>query len=204
MGLAAATGLVLTAVGIEAVSAWAARHGVGPATALARREVVLVLGFGNPGRRANAVNRWRVDVGLRSRGHDAEQSVVVMCGGAVHGELAESHLMARYARIECGVRGAIGIEDSSTTTAENIERAVPFCEGADRIVIASDPLHALRARIWLARMRPDLAEHLVRARDRRLLERSLMSVPLTVIGLEGLRRVITDRPRTLPAWPDHG
>ncbi|UEJ81944.1 YdcF family protein [Brachybacterium halotolerans subsp. kimchii] len=156
------------------------------------REVMVVLGYGNPGRRINAVNRWRVDVGLRSRDPQATSSLLVMAGGAVHGEVSEAEHMARFARSERGYAGPLVLEDESVTTWENVRNVLPLLEDADRIVLASDPLHSVRAEGFLRTLRPDLAARLAPAEGNRLGEQILRKPAFVVMGLEGLRRARRD------------
>lgn len=156
------------------------------------REVIVVLGYGNPGRRINAVNRWRVDVGLRSRDPRAARSLLVLAGGAVHGEISEAEHMARFARAERGYSGPLVLEDESVTTWQNVRNVLPLLEDADRIVLASDPLHSVRAEGFLRTLRPDLAARLAPAEGNRLGEQILRKPAFVVMGLEGLRRARRD------------
>lgn len=194
-GLGVTVGALATALAAEAVSEWASRHDLGDRADVGAGldEAVVVLGYGNRGGRANAINRWRVRVGLRSRNPAAADSTLVLCGGAVHGDISEAELLARYARDELGAPGPFVLDDTSRTTWENIAHAVPVLEGADRIVIASDPLHALRARRYLRRQRPDLARRLARADDQRLGEMTWLKALVVAVGLEALRRDARDR-----------
>ncbi|MFD7843610.1 YdcF family protein [Nocardia sp. NPDC059764] len=130
-------------------------------------EAVVVLGYRNAGTRANAMNRWRVRAGLRSVDPAASSSRLVLCGGACAGPTAEAALMADYAIGVRGYHGKLVIEAKSRNTWENIAFAIPHLEDADRIKIVSLPLHAERARRYLAQQRPDLAARLVRAADYR-------------------------------------
>lgn len=132
-----------------------------------RRESVIVLGYGNRGPRANYVNRFRVRAGLRSMDPDAE-STLVLCGGTVEGPEPEADIMARYARGECGYRGPVVLERESRSTWENIRNAIPLIEDADAIIVVSNAPHALVAREYLHRLRPDLAARLVRGQEHRL------------------------------------
>lgn len=156
------------------------------------REVIVVLGYGNPGHRINAVNRWRVDVGLRSRDPRAARSLLVLAGGAVHGEISEAEHMARFARAERGYSGPLVLEDESVTTWQNVRNVLPLLEDADRIVLASDPLHSVRAEGFLRTLRPDLAARLAPAEGNRLGEQILRKPAFVVMGLEGLRRARRD------------
>lgn len=58
------------------------------------------------------------------------------------------------------------IEPTARTTLENVERSLPYLEGADRLAIASDWFHARRAGRYLQRLRPDVARRLVPAERR--------------------------------------
>ncbi|MEV0686387.1 YdcF family protein [Nocardia sp. NPDC050378] len=129
-------------------------------------EAVVVLGYRNAGRSANAMNRWRVRAGLRSLDPGASESRLVLCGGACAGPDTEASLLARYAR-ERGYTGELVLEEHSRSTWENIAFALPFLKDVDRIKIVSLPSHAAVARRYLAEQSPDLATRLVRGRDYR-------------------------------------
>ncbi|WP_235146997.1 MULTISPECIES: YdcF family protein [unclassified Amycolatopsis] len=148
-------------------------------------EAVVVLGYRNRGSRANFVNRWRVRAAVRSQAPGPSR--LVLCGGAVGGTETEAALMARYAR-EYGYRGELMLETESRSTRENVLGAVPLIEDADRIKIVSDSLHAEKARHYLRRHRPDLAERLVPGRDYRFGEWLAVKPVLAVMGKRSLRR----------------
>jgi uncharacterized SAM-binding protein YcdF (DUF218 family) len=179
----AAVGLLGLAVAWgEVVHWWASRertHGRGVA------EAVVVLGYRERGReRANTVNRWRVRAAVRSAG---PQTRLVCCGGSRDGGVPEARLMARYAVQECGFTGPVMLEERSLSTWENVANAIPLVEDAERIVVVSDPLHGLKARLYLAKQRPDLAARLIRAADYRQGEWCLLKPLLAVHGLRRLR-----------------
>ncbi|WP_244223383.1 YdcF family protein [Amycolatopsis circi] len=163
------------------------RRGMGgrPGTA-GTGEAVVVLGYRNGGSRANFVNRWRVRAAVRSQAPGPSR--LVLCGGAVGGSEAEAVLMARYAR-ERGYRGELTLETASRSTWENVLGAVPLIEDADRIKIVSNSLHAEKARHYLRRLRPDLAERLVPAEDYRFGELLAVKPVLAVMGKQRLRRL---------------
>lgn len=163
-------------------------------------EVVVVLGFRNRGERINAVNRRRVRAGLRSL--DSAQSRLVLTGGPVGGPRAEADLMADYARAARGYRGPLSVETASRTTWENISNVITVIEGADRIKIVSDSVHAERARAYLWRQRPDLAARLVRGADHRFGEQLLLKPALALLGRRRLRGVPRNHPnhRSLPQY----
>lgn len=136
-------------------------RGQDPAAASAPvgRRAVLVLGHADTGTTAGAANLARVRAALAvARPGD----VLVCSGGAVAGPVPEARLLADAAR-EHGWQGDVRVEDTSGSTWENIERSEPLLEDAARIVIVSEPVHAAKARRFLARRRPDLAARLARA-----------------------------------------
>ena len=149
------------------------------------REAVVVLGFRNRGARANLVNRWRVRAALRSI-DPGRDSFVVFSGGPVGSEVAEARIMAAYAA-EIGYVGPVVLEETSRTTWENVSHVVPLVEDVDTIKIVSQPSHALKARVYLRRQRPDLADRLAPARDHVLGEWLPAKPVLAVHGLLSLR-----------------
>ena len=149
------------------------------------REAVVVLVFRNRGARANVINRWRVRAALRSI-DPGKDSIVVFSGGPVGSEVPEARIMAAYA-VEIGYVGPVVLEETSRTTWENVAQVVPLVEGADTIKIVSQPSHALKARVYLRRQRPDLAGRLAPARDHVLGEWLPVKPVLAVHGLLSLR-----------------
>lgn len=155
------------AVWAERVHARTSRSVLGTRPGPGDAEAVVVLGYGNRGDRANFVNRYRVRAGIRSVDRDAD-SIVVMCGGTVEGDVPEAVLMERFAHEELEYTGRILVEPKSRSTWENIENAIPLIEHVDRIKIVSNSPHAEVAREYLWQQRPDLAERLVRADEHRV------------------------------------
>lgn len=161
-------------------------------------QVLVVLGFRNRSPRANAVNRWRAGVGVRTLDPAATRRRMVVCGGAVAGERSEASLIAEHLRQSTDERTApyeLVLEERSASTWQNVLNATPHLEGFDRIAIASDSLHAEKARRYLYWMRPDLAAHLVRGRDHRFGELTLLKPVNAIRGLVGLRRARRDLAR---------
>ncbi|MEO3755640.1 YdcF family protein [Streptomyces sp. B6B3] len=151
-------------------------------------EAVVVLGYRNPQPTANVITRWRVRAGVRSVTADrARGTRVIFSGGATSGGAAEAQMMADYARFVLGFDGTVLLEDRSGTTWENITNVIPLLEDVDRIKIVSQPAHAFKARVYLRRQRPDLAERLVRAADYRPGEWLVAKPLLAVYGLWRLR-----------------
>ncbi|MEU3526440.1 YdcF family protein [Streptomyces sp. NPDC038707] len=156
-------------------------------------EAVVVLGYRNPRSTANFINRWRVRAGIRSLDADGTRDVrVVFSGGATGNGATEAQVMADYARSVLEFDGTLLLEEQSTTTWENIANVVPLLEDVDRIKIVSQPAHALKARAYLRRQRPDLAERLVRADDYRPGEWPAGKPLLALYGLWTLRGLKAD------------
>ncbi len=152
-----------------------------------------MLGYQNPQATANFINRWRVRAGIRSIAADsARDTRVVFTGGATSGGVAEARLMADYAKPALAFDGTVLLEDKSMTTWENIRNVIPLLEGVDRIKIASQPAHGLKARAYLRRQRPDLAKKLVQADDYRPGEWMVVKPLLALYGLWTLRALDTD------------
>jgi uncharacterized SAM-binding protein YcdF (DUF218 family) len=157
-------------------------------SAVGASEAVVVLGYRNPQSTANFVNRWRVRAGIRSLAADGARDMrVIFSGGATGNGTTEARLMADYAKSVLEFDGTVLLEDQSTTTWENITNVIPLLEDVDRIKIASQPAHALKARAYLRRQRPDLAERLVRADDYRPGEWTAGKPLLALYGLWTLR-----------------
>ncbi|TDE37736.1 YdcF family protein [Nonomuraea mesophila] len=160
------------------------------------REVVVVLGYRNPQARANLVNRWRVRAGLRSVAAGRERDTrVIFSGGPTGTGATEAQLMAGYATSVLGFGGTVLLETESRTTWENVTNVIPLLEDADRIKIVSQPAHALKARAYLRRLRPDLADRLVPADDYRFGEWLLVKPLLAAYGLRMLRGLEDDELR---------
>ncbi|MDT0541448.1 YdcF family protein [Streptomyces lonegramiae] len=156
-------------------------------------EAVVVLGYRNPQATANLINRWRVRAAIRSVDADrAHGTRVIFSGGATSGGAAEAQLMADYAKSVLAFDGTVVLEDQSRTTWENITNVIPLLEDVDRIKIASQPAHALKARAYLRRQRPDLAEKLVRADDYHPGEWMVVKPLLALYGLRTLRGLEAD------------
>ena len=111
--------------------------------------VVLVPGYGG---RLRAVERWRMAAAARTLARYGGGTLVVS------GHRGEAQRLARLAPA-----GTVIVEPTARTTWENVERSIPYIEGADHIAVASDCAHAHRAAGYLRRIRPDLAARLVPA-----------------------------------------
>lgn len=103
--------------------------------------------------------------------------------------------MADYAKSALKFDGTVLLEDRSRSTWENITNVIPLIEDVDRIKIVSQPAHAFKARVYLRRLRPDLADRLVPAADYRPGEWLLLKPLLALHGLWMLRGVNKDERR---------
>jgi uncharacterized SAM-binding protein YcdF (DUF218 family) len=117
---------------------------------------VLVLGYpsesdGSP----NDVQRMRVETGVRAyRSNNCDR--IVFSGAAVKNKIVEAKAMAQLA-YELGIQSSqIELEIHARNTWENIKFSIPSLEKYDRILIASDSLHAWRGRRYLCKQRSDL------------------------------------------------
>lgn len=177
---AAALGGALAVAALEVASWWASRDRVGPPTERAggHREAIIVLGC--PSRRdgsPSGTQRHRTLVAVRSRDPRASRSVLIFTGrtlGAFQGVVrhrSEADVMGENAIAEFGVdpRDVI-VEPAATSTRENVAHTIPIIRelGVDRVVFASTPFHARRARGELLELAPDLAPRLDLAEDHRV------------------------------------
>ena len=144
---------------------------------------IVVLGF--PSRRDGSlhpIQRWRTKIGVRSLSL-AQSGVLVFTGGASRGGASEAETMAAYAA-GLGVSAErIALEIRSRSTWENLRFALPMVETSDSIAIASDPMHAARARRYALQQRPELSARLVFAENYRFMERWWLKVPTAAYEL---------------------
>lgn len=134
---------------------------------------VIVLGFRTRrDGRIHPLQRWRTEMAARTLAA-AGDGVLVFSGGAAGGRAeAEAEVMARHARDVLGIPDAqVRVETASLTTWENVRESMPLVAGYEQIAIVSDPIHAARARAYVAEQHPELVERLVGADDYRFLER---------------------------------
>lgn len=167
-----------------------------PRTAAGSDQIIVVLGYRNPGRRANGLNRFRVRAGLRSIDPAARSSVLIFCGGPVAGRVPEARVLERFAREQLGYTGPALVETTSATTWENIANAIPLIDEVlttDSVIsIVSNSHHAEKARDHLWQLRPDLGRRLIRGADYRFGELPLVKPIAAVRGLLALRKLDRD------------
>ena len=141
-------------------------------------EAVLVLGYAaRDTGRPHPLQRWRTEIAARSMDADRE-SRLIFTGSARSVGRSEAEIMAAYARDALGVaEDRIVLESKAESTWQNVEYSLPDLESAATIKIASDPMHAARAREYLGRLRPDLLSRVVAADDYRLGEKWWLKLP---------------------------
>ncbi|MBB1510754.1 YdcF family protein [Tessaracoccus sp. MC1756] len=133
-------------------------------------EALIVLGCPtNPDGSLHPLQRWRVDIAARTM--NPRVRVVVFTGTTAKTGISEASAMAAYARSQ-GIPGSlIVLEEEALTTWQNLEFSAPLVNQHDVLRLVSDPMHAWRARQFLARQNPQLASKLGPAVDYRPLER---------------------------------
>lgn len=188
-GALGALGVVMAgylAVG-EVSHAWAHRRDLGnPPPVAGRREVILLLGYpSRPDGSPHPLQRWRAEIAARSVSAWAASSLIVCTGAAVRGERSEAAVLADLLRGRGVPASQIVLEEQARSTWQNIEFAIPLLQDADVIKVASNSLHAWRARRFLARQRPDLAKRLAAADDYRIGEYWWLKTPLAVYEAVG-------------------
>jgi uncharacterized SAM-binding protein YcdF (DUF218 family) len=154
---------------VEAAHRIASRRGFPAGGGGGAPDVVLVLGC--PSRRDGSLHplqRWRTEIAVRT----APAARLVFSGFAGDHGRSEAAVMAEHARDDLAVPpDRIVLETAARNTWENVELTLGELQQGGRVAIASSPLHALRARRYLLRQRPDLALRLVPAADYRFGER---------------------------------
>lgn len=152
------------------------------------RQAVIVLGYPTrPDGSPHPLQRWRAEIAARSL--DPAADVVVICtGGPDHSGRTEAATLAELLSAAEVAADQIVLEERATSTWQNIEFSLPWLADADVIVIASNSLHARRARHFLARQRPDLATRLAAADDYRFGEYWWLKTPLAIYEAIGAWR----------------
>jgi vancomycin permeability regulator SanA len=119
---------------------------------------VLVLGY--PSRSdgtASPVQEMRVATGVRAF-RNSKCDRLVFSGAAVENKIVEAQTMAQLAHGLGISPDAIVLETHAQNTWENIKLSIPLVEKYNRMLIASDSLHAHRGRRYLCKQRPNLCE----------------------------------------------
>ncbi len=231
--LAAAAGYL--AVG-ELSHAWAHGRGLPPGRrnragdAVGRREAIIVLGYpSRPDGSPHPLQHWRARIAARSISPSASATTIICTGAAIDSERSEAAVLADLL-CELGVPPElIVLEERARSTWQNMEFAALLVADAEVIKVASNSLHAWRARRFLRRQDLELARRLAAADDYRFGEYWWLKTPLAIyeaVGqwrewryprlpdaspprwLNGYRPPPTGRVRrpgrNAPSGPDHG
>lgn len=141
-----------------------------PRTGPGITEAIIVLGCPtHPDGSLHPLQRWRVDIALRTM--NPRVGVVVFTGTTAKTGISEASAMAAYARAQGISDHLIVLEEEAVSTWQNLEYSAPLVAQHDVLRLVSDPMHAWRARQFLAHQAPDLAAKLAPAVDYRPLER---------------------------------
>lgn len=117
---------------------------------------VLVLGYPSENDGSlSPVQRVRVEAGVKAyRARNCQK--LVLSGGAVANQYIEAERMASFAQELDVAKDHIVVEGRARNTWENIGCSLPYLKSAAAITIASDRLHAKRAKRYLCRQQPFL------------------------------------------------
>lgn len=144
---------------------------------------VIVLGF--PTRRngtLHPIQRWRTRIGIRSLG-SMKNGIIIFTGGTTYAGKTEAQVMADYALRWHVPAEQIKFETTSRNTRENISYSFPIAEPYRYIALASDPLHAARARQHARAQHPEMSDVIIFADNYRFLEQWWLKVPTAVFEL---------------------
>lgn len=184
-------GLVLVAgslaiaelVNARAAASWDRRLEQGASCA------IIVLGYpSHRGGKLHPIQKWRTQIAARTLAEAGDGCLIFSGAATRRGAPEEARVMATYAIDQLGVPSSkVLLELKATDTWENLDLSLPQAEAFDFIAIASDPLHAARARRYAARQRPDLESKIVGSADYRFLERWWLKMPIALY--EGVVRI---------------
>jgi uncharacterized SAM-binding protein YcdF (DUF218 family) len=148
---------LVAAIAISEISLWIGSSIANnpPATG---RCIVLVLGYpAHADGTADPVQESRVEEGIRAYQKQRCEKII-FSGGAVKNQIVEANSMANLA-IRAGVRSErIVTETKARSTWENIKFSLPLIQDYDKILVASNSLHAHRGRRYLCKQRQNLCD----------------------------------------------
>lgn len=149
-------------------------------------DLVLVLGFPSRANGLHPMQRWQIDIAVRSM--DRSCGLLLVSGGSRKHGRCEADDMAAYARDSHGLPAErVLLERGARSTWENVEHCLPLLEAARTITVASSPLHAARGRGYVVAQRPGLAGRLRPADDHRWGERPVWKALTVAYQLLQLR-----------------
>lgn len=151
--ICASSALVTAIVTSELAHRRSARHAAPPRTT--GSVAILVLGY--PTRRNGNVHplqRWRIEIAARELAK-YDDARLVISGGPTRGPVTEATTMAQLA-LDRGIDAdRIDLEHDARSTWENVHLSLPHLRHHDLVIIASDGLHAARARRYLLAQAPE-------------------------------------------------
>ncbi|MEZ5226912.1 MAG: YdcF family protein [Acidimicrobiales bacterium] len=108
--------------------------------------------------------------------------------------------MAHLARRAGVPAAAIMIEPEATSTWQNVAYTAPLVASFDRVIIASDPMHAKRARNYWLEQEPGAAQRVFVSDARRPFESAWSSIPTAIVEIARSARHRWMRGAGGPAW----
>ncbi len=143
---------------------------------------MVVLGFPGESWATRAVQRWRVDIALKSI-QQCGCDRVIFTGGPTRSSVPESKQMSDLA-IRLGLDPAIVVLDElSRTTWENVVEASRLAGDVDYVVLVSDAPHAARARDYWLEQHPGSTTKMMIADRYTPMDRVWFRVPAALIEL---------------------
>ncbi len=143
--------------------------------------VVVVLGYPTHANgRPHPLQSWRVRLGIRTM-RATSASHILFTGGATANTFVEAETMAALARAAGVPASAIMVEPAATSTWQNVAYSAPLVRAFDRVIVASDPLHAARARDYWIEQHPNDAKRIFISTARRPFESIWASVPTAAV-----------------------
>jgi len=129
------------------------------------------------------IQRWRTQIAVRTL-RRFDPSTIIFTGGRKHNQHTEAQVMACYARALGVPARKIMVETKSRNTRQNMDFALNLAKSFDFIAIASDPIHAARARRFIIQKHPDLSDRIVFADNYHFLEKWWLKIPTAAFELQ--------------------
>lgn len=173
--------VALTAILVVEFADWNARR-AGSRLPSQQQGVVVVLGLPSNNALTRAVQRWRVDMGIRAF-RRCSCSTIIFTGGTPKSSVSEASQMATLARHRGFNAKQIILEEDSTTTWENVTMAEKLIGDAAFVVIVSDGVHADRARRYWQQQFPRSTQRILVDPEYRLFDHFWLKTPSVLFQL---------------------
>lgn len=141
--------------------------------------VVVVLGISGSNAPLRAIQRWRTRMAVQVAHANRCDRVIFSGTTTRHGAPSEASRMASIGRKMGLEDSTIVLEERSRNTWENVEFSRPLIGSAKYVVIASDALHASRARRYWSTQAGDHGTTIVLADSYSLLDHFWLRLPAT-------------------------